>query len=72
MNNIILALLIINILFWSFFPHNAHCHLLSGINKTFGTSIKCSKHWIHLLIGILFYFGTLYYAQMNYINKNIL
>ena len=69
MNSIILALLIANVLFWSFFPHSAHCYILNGINNTFGSSIKCRQHWIHLLIGIVGYFSTLYYAQMDYINK---
>ena len=35
MNSVILALLIVNVLFWSFFPHSAHCYLLNGINNTF-------------------------------------
>ena len=34
MNTVILALLIMNVLFWSFFPHSAHCYFLDGINKT--------------------------------------
>ena len=71
MNTVILALLIINVLFWSFFPHSAHCYFLDGINKTFGTAMKCPQHWVNLLMGIISYFLALYYAQMNYINKNI-
>jgi len=71
MNTVILALLIINVLFWSFFPHSAHCYFLDGINKTFGSAIKCPEHWMHLLMGIIAYFLALYYAQMNYINKNL-
>ena len=71
MNSVILALLIVNVLFWSFFPHSAHCYLLSGINNTFGSSIKCPQHWIHLLMGIVSYFLALYYSQMDYINKRL-
>ena len=71
MNSIILALLLINVLFWSFFPHSAHCQFLDGLNKLFGTTMKCPQHWIHLLMGIITYFIALYYAQMNYINKNL-
>jgi len=71
MNTVILALLIMNILFWSFFPHSAHCYFLDGINKTFGSAIKCPEHWIHLLMGIVAYFLALYYAQINYINKKL-
>jgi len=71
MNTVILALLIMNVLFWSFFPHSAHCYFLSGINSTFGTSMKCPDHWIHLSIGIGFYYIALYYSQMDYINKKL-
>jgi len=71
MNTVILALLIMNVLFWSFFPHSAHCYFLDGINKTFGSAIKCPEHWIHLLMGIVAYFLALYYAQINYINKKL-
>mgnify|MGYP003972087339 FL=1 len=71
MNTVILALLIMNVLFWSFFPHSAHCYFLDGINSTFGSAIKCPEHSIHLLMGIVAYFLALYYAQMNYINKKL-
>ena len=37
MNTVKLALLIMNVLFWSFFPHSAHCYFLNGINNTFGS-----------------------------------
>jgi len=33
--------------------------------------MKCPEHWIHLLMGIITYFVTLYYSQMNYINKRL-
>ena len=68
----ILGFLILNVLFWSFFPHNSHCTLISDLNKVFGTSMKCSEHWVHLLIGFLFYIGAVYYSQMNYINRKLL
>ena len=71
MNTVILALLIINVLFWSFFPHSAHCYFLNGINKTFNTAIKCPQHWVHLTMGIVAYFLALYYAQMDYINNKL-
>ena len=69
MNTVILALLIMNVLFWSFFPHSAHCYFLQGINQTFNTAIKCPDHWVHLMMGISSYYLALYYSQMNYINK---
>jgi hypothetical protein len=71
MNTVILSLLIINVLFWSFFPHSAHCYFLNGINNTFGTTMKCPEHWIHISIGIIFYYIAVYYSQMDYINKKL-
>ena len=71
MFSVILGFLILNALFWSFFPHSAHCQLLDGLNKLFGTTMKCPDHWIHLLMGIITYFVALYYSQMNYINKKL-
>lgn len=68
----ILGFLVINVLFWSFFPHNAHCTFLSDLNKVFGTSIKCPEHWVHLLLGLLFYLCAVYYSQMKYINQKLL
>ena len=71
MFSVILSLLILNVLFWSFFPHNAHCKFLSELNKVFVTSMKCPEHWVHLLMGIVAYFAALYYSQMNYINDKL-
>ena len=71
MNSVIFGLLLLNVLFWSFFPHNAHCNFLTDLNKTFGISMKCPEHWIHLTIGILSYFAALYYSQIEYINKKL-
>ena len=67
----LLGFLILNALFWSFFPHNAHCKFLSDLNKVFGTSMKCPEHWVHLFIGLVFYLSALYYSQMNYINSKL-
>ena len=71
MFSVILGFLVLNVLFWSFFPHNAHCKFLSDLNKVFGTSMKCPQHWVHLVMGIITYFAALYYSQMNYINNKL-
>ena len=67
----LLGFLILNALFWSFFPHNAHCKFLSDLNSVFGTSMKCPEHGVHLLMGLFFYLSALYYSQMKYINSKL-
>lgn len=65
MKTLILTLLIANALFWGLFPHNAHCLLISNVNKILNMNIKCPEHKIHLFIGILFYIASVYYAQKD-------
>lgn len=71
MNSVILGLLVLNVLFWSFFPHNAHCNLIASLNKTLKTNITCQPHSIHLFMGIVFYLITLYYSQSDYIHQEL-
>ena len=71
MFSVILGFLILNALFWSFFPHNAHCKFLFDLNKVFGSSLTCPQHWVHLVMGLLFYLAALYYSQMEYINDKL-
>lgn len=71
MNSVILGFLVLNVLFWSFFPHNAHCNLIASLNKTLKTNIKCQSHSIHLFMGIIFYLITLYYSQSDYIHQEL-
>ena len=71
MFSVILGFLVLIVLFWSFFPHNAHCKFLSDLNKVLGTSMKCPEHWVHLVMGIVFYLAALYYSQMEYINNRL-
>ena len=71
MNSVILGFLVLNVLFWSFFPHNAHCNLITSLNKTFKTSVKCQPHSIHLLIGFVSYLIALYYSQSDYIHQKL-
>lgn len=67
MNNcILISFLLLNTLFWSFFPHIAHCQIFNGI---VGNSMKCPSHYIHLLMGFVFYLLTMYYTQKSYIDK---
>jgi hypothetical protein len=65
MNCILLAFLVTNALFWSLFPHSAHCKLLGDINKTIGTSIKCPSHMIHIIMGIVFFLASIFISQKD-------
>ena len=38
---------------------------LENINKTLKTNIKCPPHHIHLLMGIFFYFTSVYISQRD-------
>lgn len=71
-NCYLVSFLLVNAIFWSFFPHSAHCKVVFDINKFLRTNIKCPAHTIHLIMGITFYFLTLYFAQQKYIHKQLL
>lgn len=68
-NCYLVSFLLINAIFWSFFPHIAHCDVLNSFNKTFKMSIKCPSHDVHLIMGIVFYFLTLYFTQQRYFHS---
>ena len=53
-NCYLISFLLINAIFWSFFPHIAHCDVLNSFNKTFKMSIKCPSHGVHLIMGVVF------------------
>ena len=65
MNNFITAFLVINAIFWGLFPHKEHCAFVSkfGIEMS-----QCPPHYVHLLMGLAFYAGSVYYVQFDYIN----
>lgn len=69
MNNILLAFLLTNAIFWGLFPHSSHCQLVSSFNKMLSMKLKCFQHWIHLLSGIVFFVLAVYIAQKKYVDK---
>ena len=68
-NSFIISFFLVNALFWSLFPHSAHCSLLRDFNKMIGTNIKCPTHSVHIFMGIIFFLITIYFAQKKYIHK---
>ena len=65
MNCFLLAFLITNALFWSLFPHSAHCKVLKDFNKLFKLNLKCPSHKIHILTGIGFFIASIYFSQKD-------
>ena len=69
MNNILLAFLLTNAIFWGLFPHSSHCEVLNSFNKLLSMNIKCPSHTIHLLMGLVFFVLAVYIAQKKYVDK---
>ena len=69
MNNILLAFLLTNAIFWGLFSHSSHCELVNSFNKLLGSSLKCPSHTIHLVMGIVFFVLAVYIAQKKYVDK---
>jgi hypothetical protein len=65
MENIILTFFIANAIFWGLFSHRAHCMVFDYIKKSFNIKMKCPEHYIHIIMGILFYLGSIYIAQRD-------
>lgn len=64
-NCFLISFLLLNTLFWSFFPHIAHCQIF---NSVMGKTMKCPPHYIHLMMGFVFYLLTMYYTQQKYLH----
>lgn len=60
---IVPTILLINAIFWGLFSHKQHCAFVSN----FGMS-QCPPHYIHLIMGFVFYAGSVYFQQSDYIN----
>tara|TARA_Y100000389_G_scaffold197262_1_gene231515 strand:- start:758 stop:976 length:219 start_codon:yes stop_codon:yes gene_type:complete len=59
------TILLVNAVFWGLFSHKEHCALVSnfGINPS-----QCPPHYVHLMMGLAFYAGSVYYQQSDYIH----
>lgn len=63
MKSALLVFLALNALFWGFASHSQHCKLVSMLGVS-----NCPPHWVHLLMGICFYFGGIGVSQRSYLN----
>ena len=57
-----IVFLVMNALFWGLASHSTHCE----ISNTFG--IKCGPHYIHLLMGLVFFILSIYIKHKSYID----
>ena len=68
-NCYLVSFLLINAIFWGLFPHSAHCKLVNDMNKITTLTIKCPPHYIHLIMGVVFYLLTVFFSQKKYLDK---
>lgn len=59
---LLLIFLVLNAIFWGLFDHGSHCKAVS----MFGMK-SCPPHWVHLLMGLVFFLAAIYVQQKDYI-----
>jgi len=59
--NIIIVFFTINAIFWSLFPHNVHCDVVTKFMST------CPSHSFHLTVGYLSFLIAVIIAQYDYL-----
>jgi len=63
-SSIVVLLLVLNALFWGLASHSQHCNLASVFGIT-----NCPPHYIHLLMGLVFYLTAVYIEHRAYVNS---
>lgn len=63
MRMLLAAFLALNALFWGLFPHKTHCLLVQKMGMT-----DCPPHYVHLLMGVFFFFSAVAVAQWSYLS----
>ena len=56
--NILLVILVVNALFWGLADHSTHCYLVGMKN--------CPAHYIHIIMGLVFYLASVYVSNKSY------
>ncbi len=65
MRELLIAILILNSLFWGLMPHSIHCQVVSKI-----TSATCPPHIIHIVMGIISFMLAVIVAQQEYFSAS--
>lgn len=63
--NIITGILLLNAIFWGIASHSSHCAFV----KMIPNMKSCPPHWVHLMMGIMFYLMAVFVSQYEYITK---
>ena len=61
--NLLVAVLAVNAIFWGLMPHKVHCEAASMLR------FPCISHKVHLSTGIIAFILAVIVAQWDYIKK---
>lgn len=62
LQTIIIALFVMNALFWGLYPHSFHCKIISMLGVK-----KCPSHWLHLSMGLVSFLVAIGLAQKDFL-----
>ena len=55
-----------NAIFWGLFTHTDHCKLIGSIFP----NMTCPPHYMHIIMGALFFVGAIAVQQREYLFQN--
>lgn len=62
-NKAVTAVFLANAVFWGLADHGSHCRFAARLGVS-----KCPPHYVHLMIGVLFFLAAVYNAQHKYLS----
>ena len=63
LQNVLVAFLAVNALFWGLMPHKVHCEFVGMLN------VACPSHTVHLVLSFVMFVLAVVVAQWDYISK---
>jgi hypothetical protein len=61
--NLLVAFLAVNALFWGLMPHKVHCELVNMFTN------QCASHNVHLAMGFIAFILAVVFAQWDHVKK---
>ena len=61
--NLVVAFLAVNALFWGLMPHKVHCELVAMFSN------HCPSHNVHLLMGLIAFVLAVIVAQWDHVKR---
>lgn len=58
----VVLILLSQALFWGLFEHSQHCSVAAALGVR-----ACAPHWVHLLMGVVFFAATVAAAHWPYL-----